>query len=70
MRRPQKCGPSSTFLHYLVESNYVWKMGQIFVAFSEYLNFISNDMSQKRLWKIENFSIARQCGMQEMRLIA
>ena len=45
-------------------------MGQIFVAFSEYLNFISNDMSQKRLWKIENFSIARQCGMQEMRLIA
>jgi hypothetical protein len=41
------------------------------VAFSEYLIFISNDMSQKkRLWKIEIFPIARQCGMQEMRLIA
>ena len=25
--------------HYLVSSNYKWKMGQIFVAFSEYLNF-------------------------------
>ena len=25
--------------HYLVVSNYEWKMGQIFVAFSEYLNF-------------------------------
>ena len=25
--------------HYLVASNYKWKMGQIFVAFSEYLNF-------------------------------
>ena len=27
------------FWHYLVASNYKWKMGQIFVAFSEYLNF-------------------------------
>ena len=25
--------------HYLVASNYKWKMGQIFVAFLEYLNF-------------------------------
>ena len=25
--------------HYLVASNHKWKMGQIFVAFSEYLNF-------------------------------
>ena len=25
---------------YLISSNYKWKMGQIFVAFSEYLNFI------------------------------
>ena len=48
----------------------MWKLGQIYAAFSEYLNFISNDMSQKRLWKIENLPIARQCGMQEMRLIA
>ena len=45
-------------------------MGQIFVAFSEYLNFISNNMSQKVSWKIEIFTIARQCGMQEMCLIA
>ena len=29
-----------SFLHYLVTSNYnYWKMGQMFVAFSEYLNF-------------------------------
>ena len=27
------------FWHYLVASNYEWKMGQIVVAFSEYLNF-------------------------------
>ena len=25
----------------MVTSNYKWKMGQIFVAFSEYLNFTS-----------------------------
>ena len=30
------------FWHYLVASNYKWKMGQIFVAFSEYLNFRRN----------------------------
>ena len=29
------------FWHCLVASNYNWKMGQIFVAFSEYLNFTS-----------------------------
>ena len=27
------------FCHYLVSSNYEWKMGQIVVAFSEYLTF-------------------------------
>ena len=31
LRRPQKFGPTSPlFLHYLVASNYIWKMGQIF----------------------------------------
>ena len=27
------------FLHYLIAPNKKWKAGQIFVAFSEYLNF-------------------------------
>ena len=39
MRRLQIFGPSSTFWRYLVASNYKWKMGQIFVALSEYPNF-------------------------------
>ena len=30
--------PLFIFWHYLIASNYKWKMGQIFVAFSEYLN--------------------------------
>ena len=28
------------FWHYLLASIYKWKMGQIFVGFSEYLNFM------------------------------
>ena len=41
MRRPQKFGPSATFyLTLQAASNYEWQMGQIFVAFSEYQNFI------------------------------
>ena len=38
LRRPQKIGLFSIF-HYLGVSNCMRKMGQIFVAFSEYLNF-------------------------------
>ena len=30
------------FWHYLLSSNHKWKMGQNFVAFSEYLNFTRN----------------------------
>ena len=34
--RPQKFGPASTlFWHYLVPSNYCWKIGQFFVTFSD-----------------------------------
>ena len=37
---PQQSGsPFTLFRRYLVASNYKWKMGQIFVAFLEYLNF-------------------------------
>ena len=30
-------------LHYLIASNYKWKMDQILMAFSKYLNFITNN---------------------------
>ena len=33
--------------HYLAASNYKWKMGQTFVAFSEYLNFTSHNFHYK-----------------------
>ena len=40
--------------HYLVASNYKWKTGQIFVAFSEYLNFTQQSSKwSKKLWKIQ-----------------
>ena len=48
-----KIGPSSTgFWHYFVASNESWKMGQIFVAFSEYLNF--NYSHRYLMWGFEN----------------
>ena len=38
-RYSEKANLPLFFWHYLVASNYKWKMGQIFVAFSEYQNF-------------------------------
>ena len=45
LRRPEEFGPSSTYNLTLLKvlSNEKWKMGQIFVAFSEYPNFKSRD---------------------------
>jgi hypothetical protein len=37
--KPKVFGPSSTLSYINIASNYKWKIGQIFVAFSEYLNF-------------------------------
>ena len=44
------------FLHYLVASNYKWKMGQIFVTFSEHLNFTKTQSSTK-----DSNSIVQHC---------
>ena len=44
LRRSQKFGLSSTlfFWHDFAATNYKWKMGQVFVTFSEYLKFTYN----------------------------
>ena len=44
-RRPQKFDPSP-LQHYLVAANYKWKMGQIFVIFSECLNFMKQKVNK------------------------
>ena len=39
------------FWHYLAVSNYKWKMGQLVVAFSKYLNFMNYYNDWIRNWK-------------------
>ena len=55
--KAQKFGSSSTFYLALVTSNYMWKMGQIFVASSEYLNFIWKSLA---LGELANFEAPRK----------